>query len=136
MKIWAKTEEFKEGKFLVIRRDGSIPAWPHFVLGARDPAAPAALRAYAEAYRNQCCALADGADEGKFDREYYDSILELAGDFERYREAEGPGDADAPPHRKDERSVIKAMRRQMSKSGYAMIVVHADQGNVRKGEPK
>ena len=46
MKIWDKTEEFKEGKFLVVRRDGSVPHWPHFVLGARDPGAPTALRAY------------------------------------------------------------------------------------------
>jgi len=49
MKLWAKTTEFSEGKFLVVRRDGSIPAWPHFVIGARDPAAPVALRAYADA---------------------------------------------------------------------------------------
>jgi hypothetical protein len=28
MKIWAKTSEFSEGKFLVVRRDGSIPCWP------------------------------------------------------------------------------------------------------------
>ena len=27
----------KEGKFLVTRRDGTIPKWPHFVLGGRDP---------------------------------------------------------------------------------------------------
>jgi hypothetical protein len=39
MKIWAKTDEFHEGKFLVVRRDGSVPHWPHFVLGARDPVA-------------------------------------------------------------------------------------------------
>ena len=43
MKILAKTEEFSEGKFLVVRRDGSIPHWPHFVLGARDPAAPGVM---------------------------------------------------------------------------------------------
>ena len=30
VKIWAKTEEFSEGKYLVVRRDGTIPAWPHF----------------------------------------------------------------------------------------------------------
>ena len=34
MKILAKWKEFSEGKFLVVRRDGSIPWWPHFVLGA------------------------------------------------------------------------------------------------------
>lgn len=35
-------------KFLVVRRDGTVPDWPYLVLGARDPAAPAALRTLAE----------------------------------------------------------------------------------------
>lgn len=30
----------KEGKYLVQRRDGTVPDWPWFVLGARDPIAP------------------------------------------------------------------------------------------------
>lgn len=100
MKIFSKTKEFSEGKFLVVRRDGSIPAWPHFVLGARDPAAPAALRAYAIA-----CATIGGLDP-----EYIASIRELADDFESYREREGNGDPDAPPHRKDDPAVLCAMR--------------------------
>lgn len=33
-------------KYLVLRRDGSVPEWPLFVLGASDPAAYAALVAY------------------------------------------------------------------------------------------
>lgn len=99
MKIWAKTKEFSEGKFLVVRRDGSIPAWPHFVLGARDPAAPAALRAYA-----------DACEELKMDPEYVSSLRDLAYDFEKYRREHGTGDADAAPHRKDDPSVIAAMR--------------------------
>lgn len=99
MKIWAKTAEFSEGKFLVVRRDGSIPAWPHFVLGARDPAAPAALRAYA-----------DAAEKLGFNVEYVASIRELADDFEKYRAREGNGDADAAPHRKDDPEVIAVMR--------------------------
>lgn len=74
MKIWAKTDEFSEGKFLVIRRDGTIPQWPHFVLGARDPAAPSTLRAYASEARKL-----------GLDPEYCDSVDELASDFEAYR---------------------------------------------------
>lgn len=100
MKIWVKTKEFSEGKFLVVRRDGSVPAWPHFVLGARDPAAPIALRAYA-----------DTAATLGFDPEYVASIRELADDFDRYRAAQGDGDADAAPHRNDDPDVIHAMRR-------------------------
>lgn len=99
MKIWAKTKEFFEGKFLVVRRDASIPLWPHFVLGARDPASPAALRAYAETCAQFGC-----------DPEYVASVLELADDFDRYRTTHGPGDADAGPHRKDDFNVIDAMR--------------------------
>lgn len=98
MKIWAKTKEFFEGKFLVVRRDGSIPHWPHFVLGARDPAAPAALIAYAQA-----------AAKLGFDKEYCDSILELATDFENYRIREHNGDPDAPPHRKDYKEIVDLM---------------------------
>lgn len=99
MRIWAKTKEFNEGKFLVVRRDGTVPDWPHFVLGARDPAAPAALRAYA-----------DAASKAGLDAEYVSSIFDLADDFDRYRAAAGEGDADAAPHRTDDPAVITAMR--------------------------
>ena len=95
-----KTEEkFREGKFLVVRRDGTIPEWPHFVLGARDPAAPAALRAYARA-----CSL-----EG-LDREYVANVRNLAADFAQYHQLHGTGHADAPPHRRDDPQVIAVMR--------------------------
>ena len=48
-RLWVNDPETPEGKYLVKRRDGTVPAWPHFVLAASDPAAPAALRAYAAA---------------------------------------------------------------------------------------
>lgn len=104
MKVWAKTQEFSEGKFLVVRRDGTVPAWPHYVLGARDPAAPAAMRAYADEAQRL-------TEEGEadYDPEYVASLRELADDFDRYREAAGPGDPDAPPHRTDDPAVIAAM---------------------------
>jgi hypothetical protein len=116
MKIWAKTEAFKEGKFLVVRRDGTVPHWLHFVLGARDPAAPYALRAYA----HEC------ARQG-LDPEYVESIKELATDFERYNDAHGDGDPDAPPHRVDNPFVILAMRGQSTS-----IDVRPDKTNVKK----
>jgi hypothetical protein len=99
MKVWRKTKEYSEGKFLVVRRDGSIPEWPHFVLGARDPAASAALRAYADA----CESLG-------FEQEYVSSVREVAEDFDEYRENAGNGDPEAGPHRKDDPNVIRAMR--------------------------
>lgn len=116
MKIWAKTEEFSEGKFLVVRRDGSVPHWPHFVIGARDPAAPEALRAYA-----------DIAERLGFDPEYVASIRELSSDFYAYRLQQGDGDPEAAPHRKDDPRVIAAMR------GHdATISVRRDTRNVPK----
>lgn len=119
MKIWAKTDEFREGKFLVVRRDGSVPHWPHFVIGARDPAAPEALRAYA-----------DIAERLGFDPEYVSSIRELAGDFLAYRMQQGDGDPEAPPHRKDDPAVVSAMR-----GVSATIFVRPDAENKLKGDP-
>jgi hypothetical protein len=116
VKIWAKTKEFSEGKFLVVRRDGSIPLWPHFVLGARDPAAPAAIRAYA----------ATCAGNG-LDPEYVASLLELADDFDAYRLKEGNGDADAAPHRKDDHEVVMAMQGHDN-----LISVWRESRNVKK----
>lgn len=116
MRVWAKTEEFSEGKFLVVRRDGSVPHWPHFVIGARDPAAPEALRAYA-----------DIAERMGFEPDYVASIRELADDFYQYRMAEGDGDPEASPHRKDDPQVIEAMR-----GGDTTIAVRRDRRNVPK----
>lgn len=101
MRLWKNTDQYAEGKFLVVRRDGTVPAWPHFVLGARDPAAPAALRAYADA------AMANGADPS-----FTADVRALADEFEAYRAQEGDGDPDAAPHRTDDPAVIAAMRGQ------------------------
>lgn len=68
-------------------------------MGARDPAVPFALRAYA-----------DKAAELGMAKDYIDSVRELAADFEAYRAKEGSGDADAGPHRKDNPEVIKIMQ--------------------------
>lgn len=103
MKIWVKTEEFREGKFLVLRRDGTVPAWSYFVIGARDPAAPGALTAYAEA-----------AEALGFDKEYVDSMHDLVIDFDEERIAKGCGDPPAPPHRVDHPEIIRMMRRAIT----------------------
>lgn len=97
MKIWVKTKEFFEGKYLVVRRDGTVPNWPHFVLGGDDPAAPFALRAYADQ------AMAIG-----FDMDYVNSIYELAADFEK--RTGGKADPDKGPHRVDNHAVVAMMR--------------------------
>lgn len=99
MKLWRKTKGLEGGKYLVVRRDGTIPRWGHFVLAAADPWAPDALRAYADA------AAAGGADQ-----DYTDSIRELATEFEEWREENGQGDPGAGPHRQDDPSIAQVMR--------------------------
>lgn len=100
MRLWRNTDEAPEGKFLVKRRDGTIPEWPYFVLGARDPAAPAALLAYA-----------DKAEEIGLDPAYVRDIRALAMEFESYRQSEGEGNPDGRPHRKDDPAVIAELRK-------------------------
>ncbi len=104
MRIWAKTEEFSEGKYLVVRRDGTIPSWPHFVLGGNDPCVPAALLAYAAA-----------AESLGYDPEFVASIRELANDF--CKRDNTTADPDAPPHRKDNPAIIRLMRGEGDLSG-------------------
>ena len=98
MGLWRKNG-IKGGKYLVQRRDGTVPEWPYFVLGARDPAAPAALKAYADA------AEAEGMDP-----KYVADVRKLASDFSDYRADEGAGDPDGRPHRKDDPEVVKRMK--------------------------
>lgn len=66
-RLWRNTEGTREGKYLVQRRDGAIPEWPYFVIGAADPAAPEVLIAYAQAARSL-----------GMDPEYCDDILDTA----------------------------------------------------------
>lgn len=81
------------------RRDGTVPEWPYFVLGAADPAAPAAIHAYAEK-----------ASLLGMDRQYVKDLHELAISFIRWREAHGDGDPDAPRHREDDPETVAKMR--------------------------
>lgn len=92
MKLW--------NKFLVVRRDGSVPDWPYLVLGARDPAVPDAIRA-----------LAVKSRELGMDEEYVFDLQGLADDFDQYRVEHGNGDPDAGPHRPDDPTVIARFKR-------------------------
>jgi hypothetical protein len=97
--LWRRNSETPEGKYLVKRRDGTVPEWPSFVLGAKDPAAPIALRAYAEA----------GLVLG-WNSQYIDDLFALAHEFENYRITHGEGDPDRGRHRKDDPATIAEMR--------------------------
>jgi hypothetical protein len=97
--LWRNNPETPEGKYLVKRRDGSIPEWPNLVIGAKDPAAPAALRAYA-----------DAAERLGMNEKYVADMRQLAVDFDTYRLAHGDGDPDKGKHRVDDPAIIAEMR--------------------------
>jgi len=94
--LWRKKDGL--GKYLIVRRDGTMPEWPSFVLGARDPHAPGALRDYA-----------DRAEKAGEDPEYVADVREMADEFEKLRAEMGPGDPSSPKHRKDDPCVLAAM---------------------------
>jgi hypothetical protein len=98
-RLWRNTDGTREGKYLVQRRDGTIPRWPYFVMGAADPAAPAAIRSYAANCR-----------EFGMDPEYVQDLFQLAEDFESWRKENGSGDPDAPRHREDDPATIEKMK--------------------------
>lgn len=88
MKLWEK--------FLVFRRDGSVPEWPYLVLGGRDPEAIEAVRDLAEY----------AADHGR-DPDYVSSLRELANRMDAYMVEYGEGDPDAAPHRTDDPWILQ-----------------------------
>jgi hypothetical protein len=97
--LWRYGDKAPEGKYLVTRRDGSVPEWPSMVFGAKDPAAAYALRAYA-----------DQAERLQYDPQFVADVRRLADEFDAYRMANGQGDPDAPPHRKDDPATLEKMR--------------------------
>ncbi len=78
-------------KYLVIRRDGSRPQWPYFVIAGADPAAPAAFRAYAD----ECERLG-------MNSQYVSDVRRMAAEFDLWRSRNATGDPDGRRHRKDD----------------------------------
>ena len=101
--LWRNDPETPEGKYLVQRRDGTVVEWPNFVLGAKDPAAPDALIAYA-----------DAAEKLKMNADFVQEVRWLAQDFEDYRLTHGEGDPDRGPHRTDDPETIAKMQKGKS----------------------
>ena len=89
--LWRDNPETRGGKYLVQRRDGTVPEWPWFVLGARDKAAQAGLRAYA-----------DEAEKLGYDPAYVAGIRRSIEEWRRHELAFGAGDPDGAPHREDD----------------------------------
>lgn len=101
--LWRGTPEAPEGKYLVLRRDGTVPPWFWFVLGSADPAAPFALRAYA-----------DEAERLGFHARYVEDVRRLADTYEGWLDSKPEGDPDAKPHRQDAAWVVDLMRQGRS----------------------
>jgi hypothetical protein len=93
--LFRNDSKTSEGKYLVKRRDGTIPNWPWFVIGAKDPAAHAALTAYA-----------DRCHELGMDYQYVMDLHRLASEFESYCMNHGAGQPDAGPDRVDDPATI------------------------------
>jgi len=100
MRLWRNAKDvIKNGcKYLVLRRDNTVPEVEWFVLLAKDPAAPDSLRAYA-----------DKAEKLNMDPAYVQDIRDMADDWDIVREKLGPGDPDAGPHRTDDPAVVDRM---------------------------
>lgn len=96
MRLWLNDSATPEGKYpILLRRDGTPMEHPFFAIVARDPAAPAALRAYA-----------DEAERLNYDPAMVADVRALAEQYDKYRKAQGPGDPDAPRQRKDDPIVL------------------------------
>ncbi len=101
--LWRNQDGTREGKYLVKRRDGTVVEWLNPVLGARDPAAPAGLRAYAAK-----------AKELGMNSQYVADIYALADEFEQIMLAMGEGDPDKGRHRIDDPTTIAEMQKGRS----------------------
>jgi hypothetical protein len=94
-------------KFLVVRRDGTVPEWPYLVMGARDPYVPGAIRQYAK--------LAQEAGEPE---DYTSDLYRLADSFDQYRQTYGEGDPASPPHREDDPLVVSRIKTGSTPDGW------------------
>ena len=99
------------GKFLVLRRDGSVPDWSWFVLGAADRAAPEALYAYADAVRVPMCSV----EVWDYSRDVYKIGEAFAKErIEREKTGKKKGDPEAGKHRTDDPLVIALMKGEVT----------------------
>lgn len=96
-------------KYLVLRRDGTVPDWPYLVMGAADPGVPHAIRAYADWMTSNIYGL---------DPEYLSDLYRLADSFEEWRRTHTTGDPDAPAHRTDDPEVVSRIKAGSTPDGW------------------
>lgn len=96
--------ETPEGKYLVKRRDGTVPPWPSFVLGGADPMVPATLRFYA----------VWGFILRHFNWSMLKALWRFAGVMKKWRKENHTGDPGMGKHRKDDPATVAEMRKGWS----------------------
>lgn len=105
-------------KFLVLRRDGTVPLWPWMVLGGRDPLAIVAAEAY----------LAALLQEEQADQAYVDYIREMVDTLKSYPKG---GDHDFGL---DDPSIVQVMRD--GRGGRVFIAAAWDADQLRREQEK
>lgn len=105
-------------KYLVERRDGSVPVWPWFVLAASDPCAAGALFHYA----GLC-------EQAGYAREYVDAILAAVTEMQEWAKAN-------PSTRPDVRPLVtKPDRRVLELLGVVVKCRHCQGAGGNAGIP-
>lgn len=112
--LFRDNPETPEGKYLAKRRDGTVPEWPSFVLGAADPLAESALKAYAAAADVILYSNPTKASELGLSKEFANRIYRLAEEFREWRQAHTQGDPGMGQHRKDDPETVAEMRKGKS----------------------
>jgi hypothetical protein len=103
-----------EGKYLVKRRDGTVPEWPNLVLGAADPVAAIAIRAYGKEVLRLCREDAAQAERLGFLPKFGERMLRLADEFDSWRRRHGAGDPGKGRHRVDDPEIIEEMKKGLA----------------------
>ncbi len=112
--LFCDNPDTPEGKYLVKRRDGTVPKWPSFILAASDPVAEVALRAYAAEVRRLLADEPEKAARLGFIHGFPDSVDRRADTFAAYRAEHGESDPGKGKHRKDDAATIAEMRKGMA----------------------
>lgn len=114
MTLFRNNPETPEGKYLVLRRDRTVVEWPSFVLGAKDPIAAVALRAYGNEVLRIVREDPKEAEALGLTQEFGLDVIAEADKWIEYRHKHGKGDPGMGRHRKDDPETIALMRKGRS----------------------
>lgn len=89
MGLW-RYHGIPNGKYTVLRRNGTQVEWPNFVIGAKDPMAKIALTAYA-----------NEAEKQGMDPEFVSDVRKMILEFESYKASHGTSQPDLAPENEE-----------------------------------